>query len=114
MAFGNAVGQGFVNPSEIITNIVIIEGDNGELLMYSGTPAAGTLIYSISNRTFYDSYGNEIIGGGAASYLPVVSGDSLATLTNAGGVSYLSGPAGGGVPLYIKSSPLSPSMRELM
>jgi hypothetical protein len=89
---------GFANPSEVITNIVIIEGDNGHLLMYSGTPAAGNLIYSIANNNFFDSFGNLIIGGGAASYLPVSGGTSFATLATTGGMNFYTGGAAGAGP----------------
>jgi hypothetical protein len=63
MAFGNATGQGFVNPEEIITQIVIIEGDQGHLLVYSGTPALGNLIASIAGYEAEDSFGNTYYAG---------------------------------------------------
>jgi hypothetical protein len=58
MSFGNAVGQGFVNPSEVITNIVVIEGTKGGLFVYNGVPARGSLIGVISGAAGTDPYGN--------------------------------------------------------
>jgi hypothetical protein len=59
MPFGNAVGQGFVNPSIVIANKVIIEGTEDGLFVYSGSPALGNLIASISASNGTDQYGNQ-------------------------------------------------------
>ena len=68
MAFGNAVGQGFTNPEEIITNKVIIEGADGGVFIYNGTPGLGNPpIYSMAN-TSVDPYGNDNLIPGITSY----------------------------------------------
>jgi hypothetical protein len=47
---------------------VIISGANEALYVYSGAPAAGSLIYSVTQGTAADPYGNRPPGGGAVSY----------------------------------------------
>jgi hypothetical protein len=42
----------------IIATKVIIEGDNGELFVYEGPPAAGNLLLAISANGGVDPYGN--------------------------------------------------------
>lgn len=54
---------GFTRPSKIIANQVIIEGPGDSLLVYSGTPAFGNLIASISPNNFTDAEGNAVLQG---------------------------------------------------
>jgi len=83
MAFGQATGQGFVNPSEIIAQIVIIEGSRGRLLVYDGVPAFGNLILSIAGEAGTDQFGNvygsgENVGDQAGAHLSISeTGDLL-------------------------------------
>jgi hypothetical protein len=63
MPFGNAVGQGFVNPSIVVANKVIIEGSDDYLFVYSGSPALGNLIASIAAVAGTDPYGNAYPAG---------------------------------------------------
>jgi hypothetical protein len=59
---------GFTNPSEVITNKVIIEGSDGGVFIYNGTPSLGNPpIYSMSNSN-EDPFGNNNIIPGIASY----------------------------------------------
>lgn len=54
------MGQGFQNPSEIIANIVVVEGSNAGIFFYSGTPAPGNPpILAITTAT-HDPYGNTV------------------------------------------------------
>ncbi len=59
---------GFNNPSEVVTNKVIVEGSDGGVFIYNGTPALGNPpIYSMAN-TSEDSYGNDNLIPGVTSY----------------------------------------------
>lgn len=59
---------GFTNPSEVVTNKVIIEGADGGVFIYNGTPALGNPpIYSMAN-TNEDPYGNDNLIPGVTSY----------------------------------------------
>jgi len=51
-------------------NVVIRGGEviGGVTLEYSGTPAAGNLIYSVAAFSGTDAYGNHYLGGGSAWY----------------------------------------------
>lgn len=89
MAFGNAVGQGFVNPEEIIVNEVIIEGDNGLLLVYSGSAAFGNLIGSIAGASGVDQFGNYYVEG-VAAYAPNDSALNVAVALQSGDVQFFS------------------------
>lgn len=51
------------NTQAVIAQLVIIEGANDMLLVYSGTPAAGNLIASIANQQTTDSFGNNVDAG---------------------------------------------------
>lgn len=104
MAFGNATGQGFVNPEEIITNEVIIEGDDGFLLIYSGTPALGTLIGSIAAEPGTDDVGNEYLAG-FVSYQPQPT-YAYALQVTAAGISFWTAPGSGG-PWTVTNSSLT-------
>lgn len=69
MGFG-VQGVGFSEPSEIIANIVIIEGDNAGLFVYNGTPSLGNPpILSITDSTT-DPYGNTVTPSLSLSGLP--------------------------------------------
>ena len=69
MAFG-VQGVGFSEPSEIIANIVIIEGDNAGLFVYNGTPSVSNPpILSITDSTT-DPYGNTVTPSLSLSGLP--------------------------------------------
>ena len=62
MPFGEATGQGFVNPG-VFTRI-IINGAGKQLLVYSApTPALGNLIASIANQAGKDKPGNTVLPG---------------------------------------------------
>jgi hypothetical protein len=50
----------------IVANKIIIEGVNGELLVYSGTPALGNLEASIAGAAGTDSVNNAFVMGVAA------------------------------------------------
>lgn len=65
---------------------VIISGGTDFLLVYSGKPAAGNLVASITTTGFTDQYGNEIIAGGIASY-----GPNNALVIDASFISYYEG-----------------------
>ena len=61
----------------VIANVVVVAGKNGRLLVYSGTPALGNLIASISAVDGTDNFGNVIIAG-ITAYQPNGSGGHLA------------------------------------
>ena len=69
MAFGNATGQGFVNPEEVVTNKVIVEGSDGGVFIYNGTPGPGNPPIASVADSLTDPFGNAIVPG-IASYLP--------------------------------------------
>lgn len=73
----------------IVANKVIIEGTNGELLVYSGTPAFGNLIASIAGADFTDGLGNAGLEG-IVSYIPATGtgGAYAAVLAEAGLLFY--------------------------
>jgi hypothetical protein len=58
MPFGEAVGQGFVNPGVVIANLVEIIGAKGRILIYSPTAAFGNLIGSWAGTAGVDAFGN--------------------------------------------------------
>lgn len=62
MPFGNAVGEGFVNPGTVVASKVIIIGSQGELLVYSPSAGPNKLILSISGVVggSLDQYGNHV------------------------------------------------------
>jgi hypothetical protein len=91
MPFGNAVGEGFVNSGIVIANKVIIEGTNGELLVYSGTPALGNLIVSIAGSAGTDGVGNPFLEGVTA--YTVLGGHTIAVELGLG--SFAGTPAAG-------------------
>jgi hypothetical protein len=91
MPFGNAVGEGFVNSGIVIANKVIIEGVNGELLVYSGTAALGNLIVSIAGAAGTDGVGNNFLEGVTA--YTTVSGEQVAIQLGLG--SFAGTPAAG-------------------
>jgi hypothetical protein len=63
MTFGNQNQVGFNNPSEIIANVIIIEGTNEGLFVYSGTAGPGNppILSAVSPGTTTDRYGNTVI-----------------------------------------------------
>ena len=61
--------QGPESYNNIIANTVVIGGANGALFVYSGTPALGNLIASISPLTTTDQFGNNVAAG-INSYVP--------------------------------------------
>lgn len=74
----------------IVANTVVIEGSNGYLLVYSGSPEAGNLIASIAGEAFTDAYGNNVLQG-VGSYQA-----SFASALNAGSVEFYTGSLSGG------------------
>lgn len=91
MAFG-VQGVGFSEPSEIIANIVIIEGDNAGLFVYNGTPSASNPpILSITDSTT-DPYGNLITPSLSLSGLPELIYSGAPMLGNL--IAAISGQAG--------------------
>jgi len=56
--FGEAVGQGFVNPGIVVASFVIVEGVKGGIFVYSPSPGAGNLIGSWAATAGTDEYGN--------------------------------------------------------
>lgn len=72
MPFGNAVGEGFVNPGIVVAKKVIVEGPNQGVLVYSGTPALGNLINSVGSGDFNDQVGNLVLQGNV-TYTEVLS-----------------------------------------
>ena len=107
VAFGNATGQGFVNPSEIIAEKVIIVGDNGALYVYYPSQSSGDLRDSITYNDAEDAEGNALVPD-IASYSPAAG--RAAALSSAA-VQFYTGPDGGGGPwtvrAYIDFSPQS-------
>lgn len=69
MPFGNAVGEGFVNPGIVVAKKVIVESATGGIFSYSGSPALGNLI-STEGIAFgsTDAYGNEYLTGNTTYY----------------------------------------------
>jgi hypothetical protein len=55
--------QAGISNTVVTANRVIIFGANGELLVYSGTPAFGNLLASISGTNATDQYGNFVVAG---------------------------------------------------
>jgi hypothetical protein len=92
---GTSISGAGPAPAGNVFRFIIITGPGNELLVYDGTPVAGNLLYSIASVNSTDTNGNAILGGGAASYEPVASGTSFATLTSAGGIGFFTGPANG-------------------
>jgi len=75
---------------QIIATRVIIIGSNGDLLVYSSTPAAGNLIESISGAAGTDHFGNNFVAG-TASYAA-----TFAAALAAGFVQFYTGSLAGG------------------
>lgn len=89
MPFGEAVGEGFVNPG-VFTRIVI-DGPTQQFLIYSGLPAAGNLIASSVQTSGVDGKGNHFIGPGWASYSA-----SAASVVQAGSFDFYTGSLAAG------------------
>jgi hypothetical protein len=62
MPFGNSRGQGFNDSGIVVASKVVIIGAQGELLVYSPSAGANTLILSISGVVggSLDAYGNHV------------------------------------------------------
>jgi hypothetical protein len=95
------VKAGIVDGTSITGATIIADGTSGEVLTYSGTPAAGNLITSISGASGTDSLGNsfakgiEIQSGGLvldsqSSAPATVSGASTIYTSSSGRLRYLS------------------------
>lgn len=63
MAYGQAVTQGYSNPSLVVANKVIVFGPNQGVFVYNGTPAAGNLEISIAATAGTDNFGNSYPSG---------------------------------------------------
>ena len=91
MAFG-VQGVGFSEPSEVIANIVIIEGNNAGLFVYQGTPSVNNPpILSITDSTT-DPYGNTVTPSLTLSGLPELIYSAAPALGNL--IAAISGQAG--------------------
>lgn len=99
MSIGQFPGMGFQNPEKVIATEVIIIGDDGELLVYNPTEAAGDLVDSIAAVDSTDSVGNAIIPH-ITSYNPTTG---QAASLNAAALQFLTGPTGGAGPWTVKS-----------
>jgi hypothetical protein len=79
MPFGNATGQGFVNPGIVVANQVVIFGANDGMFLYNGSPALGNppVSYAVGGGTTKDPYGNT---------LPVLSPNPQIVVTGSDGV----------------------------
>jgi hypothetical protein len=60
-----------------------IINSNG-MFVYSGTPAAGNLIFSVSGSATTDEFGNTVLAGGAACY----GAPGIAALFSAGAIAF--------------------------
>lgn len=60
----NLIVAGIVDGTTITGATVVADGNSGELLCYSGTPATGNLIFSVSPTAGTDVYGNSYPAGG--------------------------------------------------
>jgi len=87
MPFGNAVGEGFVNPGIVVANKVIIFGSAEGLFMYNGTPALGNppLLWITPQST--DPFGNAVAPNGVGVYNND-SGDPLWALLSEGAAQF--------------------------
>jgi hypothetical protein len=56
------VVAGIVNGTTITGATIVADGSTGQLLVYSGTPATGNLIASVSGASGTDSHGNALRG----------------------------------------------------
>jgi hypothetical protein len=92
MPFGNAVGEGFVNPGTVVASKVIIIGTKGELLVYSPAAGAGNLTNSIQGSAGTDQYNNNILAG-TANY---DNANGIATALANGFVAFYTGSLAGG------------------
>lgn len=63
MPFGQSTGQGFVNPSILIAEILEIIGTKGRILVYDPTIALGNLVLAITGQTYTDPDGNIALPG---------------------------------------------------
>lgn len=69
------MGSAWSNPGP--AKQVIITGDNGELLVYDGVPAAGNLILAISGQPGSDSFGNSWEAGLNLAGQAIITGQEL-------------------------------------
>ena len=60
------VVAGIVNGTTITGATIIADGTTGQFLAYSGTPAAGNLIASVSGAASTDTFGNNYLEGSAS------------------------------------------------
>lgn len=62
MPFGQAVGQGFVNPGFVVASVVVIEGTTGGLFVYNGIPGPGNppVFAVVAPGVTSDPYGNPV------------------------------------------------------
>lgn len=75
---------------QVVARRVIIIGTGGELLVYTPTAGAGTLINSVAGAATTDNYGNNVLSG-SATY-----GPGFATSMQAGIVQFYTGSLAGG------------------
>ena len=88
MPFGNAVGEGFVNPGIVVAKKVIIQGVTGQgLFLYAGSPAPGNLLASVA-QFGTDGYTNIALTG-PASYRNAGGGLWTASNLVQGGIEFL-------------------------
>lgn len=96
---GLGAGQG----QNVRARFVIIFGNTGGLFVYSGTPAFGNLITTITATSGTDPYGNAYLGG-ITEYASIgVSGYEAMQHTATGLIAYVS-PGGAGGPYGVVAS----------
>jgi Right handed beta helix region len=93
MQNGDAYFFNVTATGEIIATILVLQGA-GTMLVYEGSPALGTLIYSDSGQGGTDPHGNVYLAG-AVSYQPLPSSANALQMTSAG-LTYWTAPGSGG------------------
>jgi Glycosyl hydrolase family 26 len=89
------VVAGIVDATTITGATFIATGTSGEYLGYSGTPAAGNLVFSVSPTTGVDAQGNAYLSG-AVSYNSPGTGRWIAASTDGGTANVYTAPSSAG------------------
>jgi hypothetical protein len=90
---GNAYFYNITASGTITSTTVIVSGAGEGLFVYSGTPALGTLVASITNSPGTDDEGNAYLGG-IVSYQP--GAPATAAVLNSASLLFYSAPGSGG------------------
>lgn len=101
---------GIVDGTTIQGAQIVADGDNGEFLVYSGTPAVANLVASISASGGQDAFGNIYPAGfmvGPLNGSQVFINPSDPNFDGAGSTTFQSGAADEGSPLTVVSQPVS-------